>query len=140
MVREVVIKVLRRELSVDPDYVARFQSETQILAQLNHPHIIKLFDTGALESRPYYVMEKVEGGDLEAYVRRNGPLSIERACELGRQAALALQHIHSLGVIHGDIRPAHLLVSCTPSSGADSVLKIIDWSAGPFDRRYTPEQ
>jgi len=109
--RLVALKVLRRELLADPEVVARFYREIQVVSQLAHPNVVHAYDAGPVGDDHVLVMEYAEGIDLARLVRRRGPLPVEEACDYIRQAALGLQHIHERGQLHRDVKPSNLLVS-----------------------------
>jgi diguanylate cyclase (GGDEF)-like protein len=108
--REVAVKVLSGDLVRDPEEIRRFLREAVSVARLNHPHIITIHDVGQEDDRPYIVMEYAGGGDLDALVRREGPLPIGRAVRIARDLADALDYAHRGGVIHQDLKPGNLLV------------------------------
>jgi serine/threonine protein kinase len=114
--REVAIKILRPELAAILGSV-RFLKEIEVTANLQHPHILPLFDSGVLhasggatEGQPYYVMPYVAGESLRERLEREGPLPVDDAVELVRQVAGALDYAHRQGVIHRDIKPANILL------------------------------
>jgi Tol biopolymer transport system component/predicted Ser/Thr protein kinase len=109
--RDVAIKVLPPAFAADPDRMARFEREAQVLASLNHPHIAAIY--GIEESA--IVMELVEGEDLQT------PLPLETALDYARQIADALEAAHERGIIHRDLKPANIKV--TPSG----VVKVLDF-------------
>ena len=81
-------------------------------AALSHPNIVLAHDADEIGGTHLLVMEYVEGAtDLARLVKKDGPLPVERACDLIRQAALGLQHAHEMGFVHRDIKPANLLVN-----------------------------
>src|SRR2546425_7854653 len=96
--REVAIKVLPDAFANDPDRMARFTREAQVLASLNHPHIAAIY---GVEERAI-VMELVEGATLR------GPLPLEMALEYAGQIADALEAAHEKGIIHRDLKPANV--------------------------------
>lgn len=104
------IKVLPRRRVNDATYLARFQLEAKAIASLNHPNIVRAFDIDNDGDLHYIVMEYVDGDDLQAIVRREGPMEVTRAVGYMRQAADGLQHAHDTGLIHRDVKPANLLV------------------------------
>jgi serine/threonine protein kinase len=83
----------------------------QAVGKLDHPHIVRASDAGEVAGSHFLVMELVKGANLSQLVKLNGPLSIADACELVRQAALGLQHVHECGLVHRDIKPSNLLLS-----------------------------
>jgi len=109
--REVAIKVLPEAFAADPDRLARFTREAQVLASLNHPNIAAIY---GVEDRAL-VMELVEGADL------SGPLSEEQALPLVHQLVDALEYAHEKGIVHRDLKPANIRV--TP----DGRLKVLDF-------------
>jgi serine/threonine protein kinase len=110
MKRLVALKVLRGELMTDPELLARFYQEIQVVSQLSHPHVVHAYDAGPIGGRHVLAMEYAEGTDLAALVKRSGPLPVEQARDFIRQAALGLQHIHERGLIHRDIKPSNLML------------------------------
>jgi serine/threonine protein kinase len=108
--REVAIKVLRNELAVDAQRVARFRREAQILASLNHPYIGAIYDFEEVEGFQFLVLELVEGETLADRIRR-GPIPIEEALSLAEQIAEAMESAHEKGIIHRDLKPANIKVT-----------------------------
>jgi CubicO group peptidase (beta-lactamase class C family)/tRNA A-37 threonylcarbamoyl transferase component Bud32 len=107
----VALKTLPSERMCNPDAVARFAREMKAVGKLNHPNIVQATDAGEVGGTHFLVMEFVEGTDLATAVSRLGPLPIAAACEIARQAALALAHAHERGLIHRDVKPSNLLLS-----------------------------
>lgn len=105
--RTVAIKVLRSVERADAD---RFEAEIQILARLTHPGLVRLLDAGDLASRPYLVLDLIEGPSLAESVGE-GPLDRERTAMVGARVADALAYVHDAGVIHRDVKPANVLLS-----------------------------
>jgi serine/threonine protein kinase len=99
--RDVALKVLPEAFAADPDRMARFQREAEVLASLNHPHIAHIY---AVEGRAI-AMELVEGRNLQ------GPLPVETALLYARQIAEALEYAQERGVIHRDLKPANIKVT-----------------------------
>jgi serine/threonine-protein kinase len=108
--RHVAIKVLSPELAqaIGSD---RFLREIEVVAGLNHPHILPLHDSGAEEGLLYYVMPYVKGGSLRARIDRNGPLPERDAVQIARGVAGALGFAHRSGIIHRDVKPANILLN-----------------------------
>lgn len=115
--RPVAIKVLAEHLSGDDNFVARFVREARLASRLSHPNVVRVYDAGDEDGRPFIVMECVSGGSLADTAQ----LAPERVVELGAQACAGLQHAHDAGLIHRDVKPANLLVR------DDGVLKIADF-------------
>ncbi len=121
--RLVAIKVLRPELAriQGPE---RFLREIQLAARLQHPHILGLIDSGAIESQagisdPYYVMPYVQGESLRQRLERETQLPLADALRIAREVALALDYAHRQGVIHRDIKPENILLSDNQALVAD---------------------
>ena len=108
--RKVALKLLRPELAatLGPD---RFLREIQIAAQLQHPHILPLLDSGEVDGFLYYVMPYVDGESLRARLARQGELSVAEAARVLREVADALSYAHERGVVHRDIKPDNVLLS-----------------------------
>lgn len=123
--QQVAIKVIKR--GMDTDFARdRFLRERQILASLDHPHIARLFDGGALpDGLPYFVMEFVGGEPITDYCRRHR-LSLNEKLRLFRQVCSAVQHAHTKLVIHRDLKPSNILV--TPAAdGKEGTPKLLDF-------------
>jgi eukaryotic-like serine/threonine-protein kinase len=108
--RKVAVKVMRPELAATLG-ADRFLREVEIAAQLNHPHVLPMYDSGTSDGVLYYVMPYIEGESLQARLRREGQLPVEEAVRLAREVAEALAHAHGRGIIHRDIKPANILLS-----------------------------
>lgn len=108
--RPVAVKVMYRD--PDPAAAARFEREIQLSVRLSHPNSITIFDCGRTpEDEFYYVMELLEGVDLQDCVERFGPMPAERAVFVSRQLCDALGEAHSLGIIHRDIKPSNIFIT-----------------------------
>ncbi len=108
--RKVAVKVLRVELAVALG-ADRFLSEIKITAQLNHPRILPLLDSGEADRLLYYVMPYVEGETLRDRLNREGQLPIENAIQTTSEVADALSHAHSRDIVHRDIKPENIFLS-----------------------------
>jgi serine/threonine-protein kinase len=108
--RKVAVKVMRAELAATVG-ADRFLREVEIAAQLNHPHILPMHDSGEADGLLYYVMPYVEGESLQARLRREAQLPVQDALRLAREVAEALAYAHRRGIIHRDIKPANILIS-----------------------------
>src|SRR5919108_5874757 len=111
--RPVAVKILRPEIVVGQG-AQRFLLEIQILARLQHPHILALLDSGATDEaprRPFYVMPYVEGETLRERLTRDGPLPVPEALRLVRETGEALHYAHTQGLIHRDVKPENILLS-----------------------------
>lgn len=108
--RQVAIKVLGTEARSGAS-VKRFQQEIDLLARLQHPNLLPVFDSGVAEGRLWYTMPFVEGESLRARLEREGTLEVETSRSIIEQLAGALSYAHSAGVIHRDIKPENILLS-----------------------------
>ena len=116
--RDVAIKILPEAFALDPERLARFEREAQVLASLNHPHIAQIY--GVIEQPPALVMEFVDGEDLAERLTR-GRIAIDEALDLAKQIAEALEAAHERGIVHRDLKPANVMVS--PSG----TVKVLDF-------------
>ncbi|MEV0714444.1 protein kinase [Asanoa sp. NPDC050611] len=106
----VAVKVLRPEAAAEPELVAGFAAEAEILAGLDHPAIVGLRGTTTVDGAPALVLDLVDGEDLRHRLRRDGPVPPAIAAHIAAQVADALAYLHGRGVVHGDVKPANLLV------------------------------
>ena len=118
--REVAIKVLPEAFSQDPDRLARFQREAEVLATLNHPNIAAVYGFEETPSASGIVLELVEGPTLADRIA-GGPVPLDEALAIAKQIAEALEAAHEKGVIHRDLKPANIKV--TP----DGKVKVLDF-------------
>jgi serine/threonine protein kinase len=104
-------KVLRRDIARDPDFLERFRREADVLSQLQHPHIVRYYDTVELEGYTFILMDYVPGQTLETVLSGlAGPLRPHASLVYLTPLAAALQFAHSEGVIHRDLKPANILL------------------------------
>jgi len=108
--RQVAIKVLAGVSLSDPSFLDRFRREARLAAQLNHPHIARIYEFGEDSGQPFIAMELVEGQTLSQVLSR-GPLTVEETCRLGRQMASALTAAHAKGIVHRDIKAGNMMVT-----------------------------
>src|SRR2546425_8169713 len=107
--RDVAIKVLPEAFAKDPDRMARFQREAELLATLNHPNIAAVYGLEKADGLTGLVLELVEGETLADLIGR-GPVAISDALLIARQIADALEAAHEKGVIHRDLKPANIIL------------------------------
>lgn len=110
--RQVALKILSGALARNPAFIQRFQQEARVLARLQHPSIVSLYDTGTSESYDYLVMEYVSGGSLAGLIQREGPLPLERVLRITDAVASALDYAHAppFQLVHRDVKPANILL------------------------------
>lgn len=107
----IAIKVLSAQMANDPVLRMRFAQECQVTCRLRHPHIVRVLDFGLDGSKPYLVMEYIQGETLGQLVDREGPLAESRAVALILQVGEALQWAHERGLIHRDVTPDNILIT-----------------------------
>ena len=127
--RDVAIKVLAPSFVNNPERIARFQREAQILAALNHPHIGAIFGFETADSHQFLVLELIEGETLadRLATRGNRGLPFSDAVAIARQIAEALEAAHEKGIIHRDLKPANIAVT------ADNQIKVLDFGLARVD-------
>lgn len=108
--RPVAVKVIKPWWSQDPEWVRRFEREAQLLARVDHPGVVRIFDVGQAVEGVYYVAELVEGESLAERLAR-GSLPPGQAREITQQLCLALAQAHSQGMVHRDVKPGNVLIS-----------------------------
>ena len=119
---KVALKLIAPHLVVsNPQGLARFEREAQILKQLNHPNVVQIYGHGRTGGTPYYAMELLSGESMDKILSRREKLSWQEVIDFGIPLSLALQHAHERGIIHRDLKPANLIL------GNDNVLKLADF-------------
>ncbi len=129
--REVALKVLPEGFSQDPDRLARFQREAELLATLNHPNIAAVYSLEEADGVTGIVLELVDGETLADVIAR-GPIPLADALPLARQIADALDAAHEKGVIHRDLKPANIKVT------SDGTVKVLDFGLAKMMEHETP--
>ncbi len=108
--RLVAIKVLKEDLFQDVEFRRRFHAESQAVAMLSHPNIVNVYDVSHSENVDYIVMELIEGISLKQYMEQKGVLNWREVVHFATQIAKALEHAHSRGIIHRDIKPHNIMI------------------------------
>lgn len=133
--RTVAIKTIARDLSAEMDPIKLFEREARTIANLEHPHILPVYEFGEYEGQLYIVMRYVSGGSLEDILERS-PLSLEEALRVARAVGQALEYAHRSSVIHLDLKPSNVLLDSYQSPYlADFGLATI---VGPEGRAQNP--
>ena len=125
MKRRAAVKILSSALTRNVSAVARFEREIAAIGTLDHPGIVRAFDAGQRGGVWFLAMELVDGADFSTLSRALGPLPPADACELIRQAALALQHAHERNLIHRDVKPSNLMLTAMPDGSP--LVKVLDF-------------
>ena len=131
MKRTVAVKMLKDEISHDTQSVKRFINESKAVAMLSHPNIVKIYDVSVKENRKYIVMERVDGITLKSYLNKKGALSMRETLQFTEQILMALEHAHSKGVIHRDIKPQNILLL------KNGVIKVTDFGIAKLPNTET---
>lgn len=123
--REMAMKVLAPAFRGDAATLTRFEREMQAAAQVDHAGVVRCFDAGQREGTWFLTMELVKGASLNRVLAQSGALRVADACEITRQAALALHHAHERGLVHRDVKPGNVMVC------AEGV-KLLDFGLAQF--------
>ncbi len=124
--RRVVLKMLRRDIAVDPRVEERFNREARACAAVSHPNITTIYEVNRHEGNWYICMEYVEGKTLRALLREGGTLDIPEAVRIAAGTADALGAAHERGIVHRDIKPENIML--TPAGG----IKVLDFGLAAF--------
>ena len=108
--RLVAIKILKDEFARDEEFRRRFHAEGEAVAMLSHPNIVQVYDVSSTESANYIVMELIEGISLKQYMEKKGVLNWKETLHFAMQIAKGLEHAHSRGIVHRDIKPHNVMV------------------------------
>lgn len=132
--RAVAIKILRTELSSDPEFRERFRQEARAAANLSHPNIITVHDFGLEEDQLYIVMEYLPGVDLKTMLQKRGRFNLAEGIPLLVQACAGIGYAHRAGLVHCDIKPQNLLIS------PDRRLKVVDFGIARAMSTILPDE
>lgn len=108
--RVVAVKILKDDFLEDEEFRNRFHAESQAVAMLGHPNIVSVYDVSTSEDADYIVMELIEGITLKQYMEKKGVLNWKETLHFAIQIAKALEHAHSRGIVHRDIKPHNIMV------------------------------
>ena len=108
--RLVAVKILKDEYSQDGEFRDRFHAESQVVATLSHPNIVSVYDVSSSSEADFIVMELIDGISLKQYMERKGVLNWKETLHFAIQIAKALEHAHSRGIVHRDIKPHNVMV------------------------------
>jgi len=131
--REVAIKVIRADLANSARFVERFEAEAQLIAGLEHPHIVPLYDFWREPGGAYLVLRLLRGGSAEQSLRSDGRWTLERVTQLVDEIGGALSAAHAAGVVHRDVKPANVLFDDSGRS------YLVDFGIASLDQREVPE-
>ena len=119
--RLVAVKILKDEYSGDEDFRRRFRAEGEAVAMLSHPNIVQVFDVSSSDTANYIVMELIDGISLKQYMEVKGVLNWKETLHFSLQIAKGLEHAHSRGIVHRDIKPHNVMVL------KDGSVKVMDF-------------
>lgn len=124
--RHVALKVMKRELGVNHEFVQSFKHEAQAAAALNHPNVVQIYSFGQVMDQPYIAMELVSGGRLDEMIADGMALEETRSLEIHLQVVAGLRAASDVGLVHGDIKPANILF------GHNGEVKVVDFGLASF--------
>ncbi|HEY6476194.1 MAG TPA: serine/threonine-protein kinase [Polyangia bacterium] len=121
------VKVLRPELLGNREAFGRFCREAEVMSELRHPNVVQIYDFNTTpDGRPYFVMELLEGRDLETRLMQEGPVPLPAAVRVVESVASALATAHAHGIVHRDLKPANIFL-CTIDGQMDELVKVLDF-------------
>ena len=123
--RKVAIKIIHRELSENREMILRFKREAELVAKLKHPNIVQIYEDGISEGRYFMVLEFMENGSLDNYIKRAKP-DLKKVLKLLIPIFSALEFIHSRGIVHRDLKPSNILLD------KDLTAKLTDFGIATF--------
>lgn len=126
MGKMLALKVLKADASLDKNIKARFRQEARVVAKLSHPNTVQVFDTGELPDGSLFIaMEYLAGRDLAWHLRAHGPMSEERALNIGLAVLQSLAEAHAQGIVHRDLKPANVML--LRAKNRDEKIKLLDF-------------
>ena len=133
--REVAVKIILPKFANQPEFIRRFESEAQLVARLEHPHIVPLYDYWREPDAAYLIMRLLKGGNLEERIQQGGS-SLETSLRMMQQVGLALEVAHRQGVIHRDIKPANVMLDEMENAYLTDfgIAKIVGVERGPTNQ------
>lgn len=127
--KTVAVKILKKEFTQDEEFLKRFRNECQTVASLAHPNIVKILDVGLTDREmQFIVMEYIDGITLKDYIEQEGRIGWKESVHFIVQVLRALQHAHSKGVVHRDIKPQNIMLF------RDGTIKVMDFGIAKFAR------
>ncbi|MBQ5334944.1 MAG: Stk1 family PASTA domain-containing Ser/Thr kinase [Oscillospiraceae bacterium] len=126
--KTVAVKILKKEFAENEEFLRRFRNESKAIAVLSHPNIVKIFDVGFSDRIQFIVMEYIDGFTLNEYMDQEGQLDWRDAVHYILQILRALQHAHSKGIVHRDIKPQNIMML------PDGTIKVMDFGIAKFAR------
>ena len=129
--RWVAVKILKDEFSDNSEFLRRFRNESKAISVLSHPNIVKVYDVSFGDRIQYIVMEYIEGITLKTYLERCRAIKWQEAIHFTSQILHALQHAHSKGIIHRDIKPQNIMLL------PDGTIKVMDFGIARFSDSQT---
>ncbi len=104
------LKILSRELILDPEMLERFKREARLYAKLDHPNIVQVYDVGFYKNVAYIIMKYIDGITLKELIKERAPLTLDEILRISEDIASVLEYMHSKGIIHRDIKPANIMI------------------------------
>ena len=133
--RLVAIKILKDEFSGDDEFRRRFRAEGEAVAMLSHPNIVQVYDVSSSDTANYLVMELIDGISLKQYMEVKGVLNWKETLHFSMQIAKGLEHAHSRGIVHRDIKPHNVMVL------KDGSVKVMDFGiARVMSKQYSDQR
>ncbi|MDD7556777.1 Stk1 family PASTA domain-containing Ser/Thr kinase [Ruminococcus sp.] len=126
--KTVAVKILKKEFAENEEFLRRFRNESKAIAVLSHPNIVKIYDVGFSDKIQYIVMEYIDGITLKEYMETEKVLSWKDSVHFVLQILRALQHAHSRGIVHRDIKPQNIMMF------PDGTIKVMDFGIAKFAR------